>query len=130
MVRFQPDGTLNATFGAGGTLFDRIPSGLLGGTGHNDHAYAVAPLAGGGVLVVGQAQWNDSFGRMLVACYLADGAVDRCFDGDGCYTQGRWDVFSQGDAAHDVLVGADGSFVVVYGLEGAGRRPSKPVRVR
>lgn len=113
LARFDGGGVPDATFGAGGAVYDPIPAGILAGTGHNDRAYAVSVLAGGALLVAGQAQWNDGAGRMLVARYLADGSVDPCFDGDGYYPQNAWDVFAQSDVAHAVDVAPDGSFTVV-----------------
>jgi uncharacterized delta-60 repeat protein len=125
IVRLLSDGSFDLAFGNKGVVWDPIPPNVLAGTGNNDRAYAVAGVSEGAILVAGQAQWNDGFGRMLVARYLEDGTPDPCFDGDGYYTQDTWDIFAQSDAAHFVSVGPDGSWTVVgavnpsaFGYEG------------
>jgi uncharacterized delta-60 repeat protein len=113
LARVSVTGVPDPAFGAGGVVFDPIPGNLIGGNGANDRAYAAQGLADGSVVVAGQQKWNDGAGRMLLARYQANGTVDVCFDGDGYYPQTTWDVFSQGDAAHEVLVSAAGGLVVV-----------------
>lgn len=76
LARYHPDGSLDTTFGANGTVVG--PTGLRAGGG----ALAVHPGAdtSQSKLVMAGGLGN---GVQVVARFLADGALDATFDGDG-----------------------------------------------
>jgi uncharacterized delta-60 repeat protein len=110
LVRYNPDGTLDGSFGvcepgeAGGIVVDD-----LGGA---DHFFNVARQTDGNVVVVGTAN-----GDFLVARYTSDGCPDLTFGTDG---SGRTttDLFGRNDLAFDLAIRSNGK-IVVGGEEGA-----------
>jgi uncharacterized delta-60 repeat protein len=100
LVRFEPQGSLDTTFGTDGVARTAI------GTG-NALARALALQADGKIVVVGQvasATVND-FG---IVRYLATGALDLSFDGDGILLL---DFFAASDSAADVAIQSDGKLI-------------------
>jgi uncharacterized delta-60 repeat protein len=97
--RWNPDGTLDTTFGGNG----KVTTGFTGGQadGHD-----VAIQSDGQIVVVGSA----NPGGFAVARYNLDGTLDTTFDGDGRATA---DVTTEFDSANAVAIDADGKIVVV-----------------
>lgn len=79
IVRYDPDGKLDTTFGAGGSVTTDF-------TGYSDIASAVAIQADGKIVAAGQSQWPGSTIRFGLARYNSDGSLDVGFDGDGLLT--------------------------------------------
>lgn len=77
VVRYMPDGSLDATFGTGGKV--STPVG-----GNSDSALAVAIQGDGKIVVVGESL-NDTYSlrQSAIARYNIDGSLDTTFDGDG-----------------------------------------------
>ena len=100
LARYNPDGSLDSTFGTGGIVITDIS-----GSGSEDEANAVV-LQGGKVVVVGTS--DDDF---AVARYNPDGSLDTSFDTDGRVTT---DVSGTGsfDVASAVAL-QEGKIVVV-----------------
>jgi uncharacterized delta-60 repeat protein len=101
VARFEPNGSLDATFGTAGVARTPIGSG-------NALSNGVAIQSDGKIVLVGQvpsATVND-FG---VVRYLPNGAIDTSFDGDGILTV---DFFADLDAANDVAIQPNGRIVV------------------
>ncbi|MFF6946565.1 NHL repeat-containing protein [Streptomyces lavendulae] len=81
LARFNPDGSLDATFGTGGSVLTDF--NLL-----NDLAFAVVVQPDGRILVGGDTDAADPFGvggdiKAGWVRYNADGSLDTTFDGDG-----------------------------------------------
>jgi uncharacterized delta-60 repeat protein len=104
LARYQPDGSLDPTFGSGGVVTTNLDG--YGATGA-----AVQP--DGRIVVAGQVRLADH-NAFLVARYLPDGAVDRSFGIEGVVTTD----FGVGAGAEDVAVGPDGSIVAAGGAGG------------
>lgn len=81
MARFNPDGSLDTSFGAGG----KVETDFAGG--EVDNAMAVEIAADGKIVVAG---WTQSLGTqqidIAVARYNSDGTLDTAFSGDGKLT--------------------------------------------
>lgn len=75
VVRLNPDGSMDNTFGGGGKTTTEV-------AGANDRGRAVAIQADGKIVVVGHARLGGS-DDFAVVRYLADGTLDNTFDGDG-----------------------------------------------
>jgi uncharacterized delta-60 repeat protein len=88
VTRYNPDGTLDATFGGG----DGVASADFG---KNDHATALTVDSLGRLIVVG-----GSNGEYAIARFTASGALDGSFSGDGKDT---WDV--GGSSSDDIATG-------------------------
>jgi uncharacterized delta-60 repeat protein len=108
VARYNPDGTLDAGFGAGGidgdgrvsTNFALLPSGA----GTDDSAAAVALQSDGKIVVVGKTDpVGSDLGDFAIARYEADGDLDPTFDGDGIDTTDFGGTF-QGDFANAVAI--------------------------
>jgi uncharacterized delta-60 repeat protein len=77
VVRLNPDGTLDTTFGASGTV--TTPIGSL------DDAHSVVIQADGKIVVAGYA-YKDFNRAFALVRYNSDGSLDTTFDGDGKVT--------------------------------------------
>ena len=115
LVRYQPDGHLDLTFGIRG----RVATDF-GGSGQ-EWADAVAIQADGSIVAAGTAipeigpcGIGQQFG---VARYLPDGAPDRTFGTDGMLTT---EIDGGSDNAHDIMVQPDGKLVVAGLSDGCG----------
>ncbi|HYG22331.1 MAG TPA: hypothetical protein VEH04_06060 [Verrucomicrobiae bacterium] len=97
VARFNVDGSLDATFGAGGKVLTPVGSGSASGT-------AVALQPNGGIVVAGTA--NDDF---LVVRYQGNGALDPSFGTNGIVTTS---IGSGSDVANAIALQADGRLVV------------------
>jgi uncharacterized delta-60 repeat protein len=124
LARYNPDGTLDAGFGAGGidgngavsTNFDLEPNG--GGT--TDSPAAVALQSDGKIVVVGKTDpVGPDPGDFAIARYEADGDLDPTFDTDGLVTTDLGG--AQGDLATSVAIvgtpGSPGFRIVVAGTK-------------
>jgi uncharacterized delta-60 repeat protein len=96
VVRYLSNGQLDRSFGAGGISVGR-PS-------YDQRAAALATAPGGKIVVAGQ-----SAGDFRVARYLATGAPDRTFGGQGYAITSFYGSYAQG---RGVAVQADGKIVV------------------
>jgi len=99
LVRFRSNGQLDRSFGTGGIA--------VGRGSYDQRAWALAPSPGGKLVVAGQ-----SAGDFRVARYLATGARDRAFGGQGFAITSFEGFYAPG---RGVAVQADGK-VVVGGL--------------
>ncbi|MGH2667728.1 MAG: delta-60 repeat domain-containing protein, partial [bacterium] len=79
LARYNPDGTLDASFGGDGTLTTD-----LGGTA-SDVAHALAIEPGGKIVAAGYSSVGDS-ADFALARYNPDGTLDTSFGGDGTLT--------------------------------------------
>jgi uncharacterized delta-60 repeat protein len=75
LVRYRPDGKLDASFGTGG----RVRTSLAP---HDDGAFEVAPQPDGKIVAVGSGS-GGSQGYGIVARYEPDGALDKAFGSSG-----------------------------------------------
>jgi len=97
VVRYNPNGSLDPTFGNGGIVRTDI-------SGTNDFAAALAVQPNGKIIVVGSAE--SDFGLVR---YNPNGSLDPTFDGDGKVVT---DFNSDVDGAQDVALQPDGKIVV------------------
>lgn len=85
LARYDPDGSLDATFGVGGTLTTAIGS-------YRTVAEDVVLQPDGKIVAVGWAEDNPSLRTFALARYLADGTLDAGFGGAGTVAtpSGAW----------------------------------------
>lgn len=115
LVRYHPDGSLDTSFGAGGT----VDSGVVGIA----HDVALQP---DGRIVVSGTRSLDSFddgGDIVVARYLPDGRLDPSFTAGGTLTADVGGVTNDG---RNVVVQADGAIVVSGSSPDAGGNGVNP----
>jgi len=108
VARYEPDGSLDATFSDAGMVTTAIGGG-------RDEAQSVAIQENGRIVVAGTDSWR----RFAVVRYRPDGELDSSF-GDGGIVRTN---FAPGqDMAWDVAIQSDGKIVAVgaagYGQEG------------
>jgi uncharacterized delta-60 repeat protein len=104
VVRYNPDGSLDPTFGNGGVVINDFGQGL--------ESYAIAlMLQPDGRIVIG----GESSYAFLVARYNANGTLDTTFGGGSGFSLGYLD--NNWDRGTDALLQADGKIVVV-GISG------------
>jgi uncharacterized delta-60 repeat protein len=113
VVRYESDGSLDASFGGGGIVVTDFSAG-------DDIASAVALQADGRIVVAGTRLEGFALNsRFAVARYLVDGTLDQSFSLDGKiatnFTRGR-------DSASGVAIQADGKIVAAGRAGGAGGR--------
>jgi uncharacterized delta-60 repeat protein len=110
LVRYNADGSLDATFDADGKLTTAVGPTY-------DYAHAVVVQADGKIVVAGYSA-GGSDPDVAVVRYNADGTLDVAFNGDGKVTTA---IGAQGDGAHSMVLQADGKIVVAgYSSSGAG----------
>lgn len=90
LVRYNPNGSLDSTFGGDGILVD---------TGVNGTVRGLASQQGGKIVAAGQ----DSVGDFALARYRSNGARDNTFSGNGVQTTD----FGSIESANAVVVGPD-----------------------
>ena len=106
LARYLTDGTLDASFGDGGTVrTDFTPKG--------DFAYGLAIQADGKLVAAGDAACCDSRTRFALARYNTDGSLDTSFGGDGKVTTEFSGPYPDDGLA--VAIQADGRIVMVGG---------------
>ncbi|MFN2509038.1 MAG: delta-60 repeat domain-containing protein [Chthoniobacterales bacterium] len=76
LARYNPDGTLDATFGSGGQITTDFD-------GFNDDAFSVFIQSDGRIVAVGSAKNPANFYDFAAARYLPDGTVDTSFGSGG-----------------------------------------------
>jgi uncharacterized delta-60 repeat protein len=110
LARYNPDGSLDATFHRDGTVTTPIGSGSS-----PDYAHAVAVRPDGKIVVAGQAS-NGSNDDFAIARYNTDGSLDTNADADPAVhfdTDGKVTTdISGNDVVHDAVVQEDGKIVV------------------
>jgi uncharacterized delta-60 repeat protein len=111
LARYDPDGTLDASFGSGGLVTTPVGTGV-------SEWLDVAMQADGGIVTAGVAFTSGSY-NFTVARYLPSGMLDASFDTDGVATT----PFPPGAATiGGLVIQADGKIVVAGQLfVGAGR---------
>ena len=83
LARYNPDGSLDTSFGGDGTVTTHLGDMSDG----SDHAGGVAiQSADGKIIAVGAAQNGSSHADFALARYNPDGSLDTSFDGDGKVT--------------------------------------------
>lgn len=86
LVRYRPDGTLDATFGAGGLVVTELGDGTIGSVA------AVTLQPDGKILVAASAGFiSGSFHGFLLARYHSDGTLDASFGSGGLVVTGFGD---------------------------------------
>ena len=101
LARYNADGSLDASFGAGG----KVTTSFFGFDGS---ANAVALQADGKIVAVGSAYPGGANNQFAVARYNADGSLDASFGVGGEVTT---DFFGRNDWGHDVILQSDGKIV-------------------
>jgi uncharacterized delta-60 repeat protein len=102
LVRYNSDGSLDATFGVGGIVVTPIGPGA-------DHAYGLTLAKDGKILAVGST-FNGSDDDFAIVRYLPTGALDTSFGGGtGIVTSA---IGAGRDVAHAVAVQKDGTIFV------------------
>ncbi|HEX9918585.1 MAG TPA: Calx-beta domain-containing protein, partial [Pyrinomonadaceae bacterium] len=115
LARYNPDGSLDMGFGAGGQVTTSFASG-------NSAAYGVAIQSDGKIVAVGGGTGGD----FEVARYNADGNPDNSFDVDGKLTI---DLRGGSDVAQAVIIQPDGKIVIAGGTLLSGQRQFALVRL-
>jgi uncharacterized delta-60 repeat protein len=120
VARFNADGSLDASFGTAGAVYTRFDMDGAGNPymsyGRTDTAGAVAIDASGRVVVAGSSEMNMGqgyVGRVAVARYLSNGALDTSFSARGFALTEFPATLSLHVDIHDVLMQADGKILAV-----------------
>jgi uncharacterized delta-60 repeat protein len=101
VARYNPDGTLDASFDGDGWVTTR-----MGTT--NDFPHGVVVQNNGKIVVAGRANFNPSSWDFVVVRYNTNGTLDSTFDGDGKVTTD----FGAGDEAYGMALQNDGRIIV------------------
>ena len=101
LARYNPNGSIDPTFGAGGTTTTDFSGG-------DDAANAVALQPDGKIVAAGYASFGGSNYNFALARYNPDGFLDPSFDGDGTLTT---DFAGSVDIASSIAVQSDGKIV-------------------
>ncbi len=110
LARYKADGSLDSSFGTGGTVTTAFAGGY-------DVGYRVALQPDGKILVVG-FDYDGTRVYFALARYDANGSLDTSFGSGGKVTTA---IGSSVDSARDVKVQADGKIVAVgYGYSSSG----------
>lgn len=102
LARYNPDGSLDTSFGSGGKVTTPIGSSY-------DIAKALAIQPDGKIVVAGSSRSGTTY-DFAVARYHPDGSLDNAFNGDGMVTTDL--APSVSDVAHDLVLQPDGKIVV------------------
>jgi len=105
LARYNPNGSLDETFGGDGRVTTDFTRG-------GDYAYGMAIQADGKIVAAGDAGVTDSDSRFALARYNDDGSLDETFGGDGKVTT---DFTSHPDDGLAMTILADGKIVMVGG---------------
>jgi uncharacterized delta-60 repeat protein len=101
LARYNPDGSLDLSFGSGGKVSTSFPAGPSAG-------HALVVQADGKILLAGTVVTSDYNTAWGLARYNADGSLDATFDTDGLVVTN----FDTGvDIAHAIAIQADGKIV-------------------
>jgi uncharacterized delta-60 repeat protein len=104
LARYNPDGTLDTTFGNGGTVVSDFGQGL------ESYAIALMIQPDGKLVIAGESSY-----AFLVARYNANGGLDNTFGAGDGFSLGYFD--NNWDRGTDAVLQPDGKIVVV-GLSG------------
>ncbi|MHC4416685.1 MAG: delta-60 repeat domain-containing protein [Planctomycetota bacterium] len=96
LVRYNPDGSLDSSFGNGGVVTTHL------GSSFSDYVHAVAVQPDGRIVVAGEAG-----GDFALARYNPDGSLDSSFDNDGIAITH----LGASDRAYSVAAQADGTII-------------------
>lgn len=111
VARYNPDGSLDTSFGAGG----KVSTDLSGGS--SDFAYGVALDSQGRIVVVGRIT-TGGVTQFAVVRYNSNGSLDTSFGGgDGIVAV---DILGTNETATDVAIDANGKIVVVGSVNSPG----------
>jgi len=102
VARYNPDGTLDLSFGSGGKVNTDFNS-------RQDQAFAVAIQPDGKIIVAGIAGTDGANGDFALARYNPNGTLDTTFDGDGKVTT---TLSLADDFAYAMALQADGKIVL------------------
>lgn len=102
LVRYNSDGTLDPTFGVGGTVTTDFANGS------DDTAFAAALQQDGKIVAAGYSQFGNY--DFALARYETNGSLDPTFDGDGKVITDFAGAFEQAEA---VAIQSDGKVVAV-----------------
>jgi uncharacterized delta-60 repeat protein len=105
LARYNPDGSLDQTFGAGGKQTTDF-------FGDADDAGSVAIQADGKIVVAGAASHGSSTGDLALARYNPDGTLDQTFGPSGLRTTNLQGHSDDNDRARAVAIQPDGNIVV------------------
>ena len=75
VVRYKRDGSLDDSFGIGGSILSLFPGGKEG------NPFCVAIQSDGKIVVAGLSEF--AFGQIVIVRYRSDGSIDDTFDNDG-----------------------------------------------
>ncbi len=106
LARYHTDGSLDATFGAGGLVTSDV--------GHNDSLTSLAIQPDGKLVAVGFAGSGSTFDDFAVLRYNADGSLDSTFGSGGVVIT---DFSGFGDVASAVVIQGDGHIVAAGSTE-------------
>jgi uncharacterized delta-60 repeat protein len=107
LARYNADGSLDTSFGGGGTGTTLLHFGAGG-----DQAYALKVLSDGKLFLAGRAQHSSNAMDFGLARYHADGTIDSTFANGGKL---RTDFRGSTDQGEAVAIQADGAVVVAGG---------------
>src|SRR5256886_2972621 len=99
LARYNPDGSLDATFGNGGIVVNDFGQGL------ESYALEVIIQPDGKIIIAGESSYE-----FLVARYNSDGTLDTTFGGDGFALV---NFSSNWDHGRDAVLQADGKIILV-----------------
>jgi uncharacterized delta-60 repeat protein len=102
LARYNPDGSLDASFGSGG----KVTTDFFGFDGEDDEAFAVAVQTDGKIIAAGTANLRGDFG---LARYNADGSLDASFGTGGKVTT---DFNGKADVGSSMTLQPDGKIIV------------------
>jgi uncharacterized delta-60 repeat protein len=123
VVRYNANGSLDATFGSGGIANTAVATGTAStGTITRDFGVAIYPIAGttndGKIVVVGNTGQVSAGGggtvQALVERYNPDGSLDTTFGGGAGYVTigSLHSIFTAGDAVTAVGLASDGKLIL------------------
>jgi uncharacterized delta-60 repeat protein len=107
LARYNPDGTLDATFNATGkviTDFSGPPNG-------HDFAYALAIQSDGKLVAAGSSIVSNEDDAFALARYNPDGTLDATFNGTGKVLTNFVSGFGNADIAYALAIQSDGKLV-------------------
>lgn len=85
LARLLPNGTIDASFGAGGSQVLQLGLGSTPGIPRSSSGRSIGPRPGGGWLVMGAATGSDGRAAMLAAAFDGNGVLDPGFGSAGSF---------------------------------------------
>ena len=108
LARYNTDGTLDTTFGRGGTVTTPI-------SGHRDSLKALlirlVPFVGEQIIAVGRFLDQDDSGYFVMACYLSDGSLNQAYGAGGMVLK----AFAEGGVDSECAVRQPDGKIIVAG---------------